>query len=154
MVEKRGYRRCVFVVIYRISNNRVFYLLLKRRWHWNGWEFTKGGVEINEKYLDAVKREIKEEAGQKATKIRRFNFFGEYRFSKNLKDRPGYVGQTYSLYSAEVKDKKVIFDKKEHSEFKWLEFDDAYKKLKWSNQKRCLNKVNEYLVKKIKEVKK
>jgi hypothetical protein len=64
-------------------------------------------------------------------------------------DRPGYIGQTWTLFSAKVNLGKVKLDKKEHSSFLWLPFNKALKKLKWKNQKKCLAVVNKFLIKRI-----
>ncbi|MEM3113213.1 MAG: NUDIX domain-containing protein [Candidatus Pacearchaeota archaeon] len=142
----KKYRKAIFIVVYKKINNKILYLLLKRKMHWIGWEFPKGGIEFFETRRKTVKREVKEETGLKAIKIINHKKKGKYEYSKNIPDRP-YIGQTYSLYSAEVHDKKIKIDNKEHSEYKWLPFKQAYKKLTWKNQKECLKIVNEYLKK-------
>ena len=63
------YRKAVFIVAYSKINNKIEYLLLKRKLHWKGWEFPKGGAEEKENNLDAVKRELKEETGLKILNI-------------------------------------------------------------------------------------
>jgi len=120
-------------------------LILKRKWHWIGWEFPKGGIEKNENILHTVKREVLEETGRKVLKIKRFSVSGKYSYKKELKDRPGYIGQTYALFSAQIKKRKIHIDKKEHSNYKWISFEKAYKILTWPNQKKCLKIVNEWL---------
>ena len=49
------------------------------------------------------------------------------------------------LFSAKVKKNKVVLDKHEHTTWKWLNFNDAIRKLTWANQKRALKIVNESL---------
>ena len=80
-------------------------------------------------------------------KINRFNVFGRYRYKRKFRDRPGFIGQSYTLFAAEIPKGKNRFDPKEHSAFKWLGFEKALRKLKWRNQKRCLKTVNSYLLK-------
>lgn len=140
---KEKYRKAVFVVVYSGEE----YLLLKRKLHWKGWEFPKGGVDSGERLLETAKREVKEESGLKSIKIKRHNVSGKYKYGKELKDRPGFIGQTYSLYSAEVKKDKVKLDKehKEHSDYAWVNFEEAIKMLKWPNQRRCLRLVHKSL---------
>ena len=147
MMKKRGkYRKAVFVVVYRkTKTNEIEYLILKRKLHWKGWEFSKGGLENRETMKKAVAREVKEETGLKALNIKKYNKSGKYKYHKILKDRPGFIGQTYSLYSAEIKRSKVKMSKKEHSSYKWVDFDKAIKMLKWPNQKMCLMIVNSSL---------
>jgi len=142
------YRKAVFIIAYKISDNKIKYLLLKRKLHWKGWEFPKGGIETGEDMKKAAKRELNEETNQDAIKLISYNKSGKYKYEKEYADRPGFIGQTYSLFAAQVKGNNVKLDKKEHSEFKWLDFDSAFNKLKWLNQKVCLNIVNKSLIKK------
>jgi len=145
---RKKYRKGVFCVIYAINYfGNVKYLILKRTHHWRWWEFTKGGVRKEEKILDAVIREIKEETGLSPIKIKRFNIFGKYKYNKELKDREGVTGQTYSLCAVKIKKEKIKLDNLEHSNYKWLGFEKAMKKLTWPNQRKCLRVVNNYLLK-------
>ncbi len=148
MPSKLKYRRGIFLVVYSKENKRASYLILKRKLHWKGWEFPKGGIERNESVKKMIIRELKEETGKKALKIKKFNEMGKYKYKKLLKDRPGIMGQNYALYAVEIKFGKIKLDKIEHSGYKWLEFEDAEKRLTWPNQKKSLRIVNSWLVKK------
>ncbi|MEK6935737.1 MAG: NUDIX domain-containing protein [Nanoarchaeota archaeon] len=146
LVKTFKYRKAVFIVTYYHSNkNKILYLILKRKLHWKGWEFPKGGINNSENLINAVKRELKEETGQTSLKIKNHHFSGKYKYPQAYPDRTGIIGQTYNLFSAEVKNKKIILDKKEHTGYKWLSFDKAIKKLTYDNQKKCLRKVNKEL---------
>ncbi|MBI2042938.1 NUDIX domain-containing protein [Candidatus Pacearchaeota archaeon] len=146
MSEK--YRKTVFIIVYSKFENRVFYLVLKRKLHWVGWEFPKGGIEEKENPFQAVNRELKEETGLKPLKIKKFNVHGKYKYPHGIPDRLGIVGQSFSLYAVEAKKQNVKFDEDEHSDYKWVSYFQAMKMLKHSNQKRCLKKVNDWLGKK------
>jgi 8-oxo-dGTP pyrophosphatase MutT (NUDIX family) len=141
------YRKAVFIVVYSRTKKGIEYLILKRKLHWKGWEFPKGGLEKGEKIRDTIKREMKEETGLKPLSIKKFDFSGKYKYDKTYEDRKGIIGQIFTLYAAEVKKGKVKIDKTEHSEYQWLNFDKAIKKLTWPNQKKCLRIVNEWLKK-------
>ena len=147
------YRKSVFIVVYRIENNKPSYLLLKRHKHWKGWEFPKGGYEKKENSLDVVKREVYEETNNKPQNIIKHPFSGRYEYQKCLKDRPNIVGQTFSLYSAEIKSKKIEFDEWEHLDFCWCSLKEAIKLLKWENQKEGIMIVNDFLTKKLNKLK-
>lgn len=138
---KLKYRKAVFILAFR-KEKPTKYLLLKRKLHWKGWEFPKGGIKNKENIIKAVIRELKEETGQKPLKIIKFNYKGKYRYDKLYKDRQGISGQTFSLYAAEIKNRKIKLDKKEHSAYKWLPFNKAIKLLTWKNQKKSLRIVN------------
>lgn len=135
---REKYRKAIFMLVYAENQGKQEYLILKRKLHWRGWEFPKGGLEILETKKRAIKREIKEETGLEILKIKKEKIKGKYRYKKELEDRKGITGQTYDLYSVLVKKKKVKLDKNEHSDFKWVDFKTALKKLTWPNQRKCL----------------
>ena len=142
-------RPAVFIIVYAKTLREIKYLLLKRKLHWKGWEFPKGKIEKGEKKKETAKREAHEETGLRIlkNKIKKFNYSGKYLYHKKLPDRPGYIGQSFTLFAGEVKKGKIKLDKKEHSGHKWFGFEEAIKKLHWKNQKESLKIVNEWLVK-------
>jgi len=149
MVIKTGvFRKGVFIVVYTNDKGKIKYLLLKRKLHWKGWEFPKGGIKKGEGILKAVKRELKEETGINPVKIIEYKFKGRYKYPKKISDRKEFIGQTFQLYSAETKNKKIKLDKREHSQYKWVGFKEAVKMLTWKNQKKSLEVVNHAISKK------
>ena len=96
---RKGYRKSVFLVIYFIKNKKIEYLILRRKLHWIGWEFPKGGINFFESEKHAVKRELNEETGLTAVKIKRFENSEKYKYKKKFLDRPGIIGQKYQLYA-------------------------------------------------------
>ena len=153
-MEKRGYRKGIFFVVYRKNKGKIEYLILNRKKHWKGWEFPKAGIKTWEraKKKAAVLRELKEEAGGcKAMKIIDMKSRGKYKYDHKMADRP-WIGQTYALFAVETRCAgKVRIDKHEHSNYKWLEFNKAIKILTWPNQRKCLRLVNKKIKKKGKE---
>jgi bis(5'-nucleosidyl)-tetraphosphatase len=140
------YRRSVFIVVYSKEGNKINYLVLKRKLHWKGWEFPKEGIEANESEEETARRGVKEETGLNIKgQIKKFELHGEYEYKKKYSDRPGFIGQSYSLYAAEVGMSKVKLDEHEHSTSEWLDFNNALERLTWKNQKRCLEIVNSSL---------
>jgi len=154
MKIKRSFRPAVFIVVYSLTKDtktnqkKPIYLLLKRKLHWKGWEFPKGKIEKNEKKDKTARREAWEESGLHVFNLKKYNVSGKYFYHKALKDRPQYKGQTFTLFSGEVKKGPVKLEKREHSAYVWLPFDKAIKKLTWNDQKRCLRIVNKSLSKK------
>ena len=146
--QNQKYRPAIFIVIYKLKKetNKPRYLLLKRKKHWKGWEFTKGGIEKGENEIKTLRREIKEECGLKILKTKKYRVKGKYKYPSNFKARPGFIGQTYSLYSVQVEEGKVKIDKREHSGFKWLDFANAKKIITYNNQKKCLGIVHNSLL--------
>ena len=144
------FRKGIFILIYAIDKRKVEYLILKRKLHWKGWEFNKGGLKKAEKMLNAIKREIKEETKTlRPLKIKKFAYAGKYKYEKELPDRNDFVGQTFSLYAVEVKKKKVKVDNFEHSKAVWMDYKTALKKLTWPNQRKSLRMVHKWISQKI-----
>lgn len=139
------------MVTYNLENEKPEYVIQERRLHWRGWEFPKAGVELFETKRHAVKREVKEETGLEIIKIKNHHEKGKYKYTKIFPDRPGMIGQTFSLYSVEVKKAKIIIDKKEHFSSKWVSYNQAMKLITHKNQRECLKLVNDWLEEKIKK---
>ena len=142
------YRKAIFIVTYAKTKKGIDYLILKRKLHWCGWEFPKGGLKFFETKRNAVKRELLEETGLKPIKIKKFNFSGKYEYKKDYSDRPGFKGQKFSLYAVEVKkplNEKIKIDLLEHSDYKWVNFKTAKEKVTWPNQKKSIEIVNNWL---------
>lgn len=148
-MAKQKYRKGVFIVAYAIEKNKPVYILQKRKLHWSGWEFPKGGVETFERKKSTVKRELLEETNLSAFNIKNHKVKGKYKYEKPLKDRPGIIGQTYTLFSAQVKKGKIKIDKTEHTSSKWVNYKDAMKLITHKNQKECLKIINKYLLSKV-----
>lgn len=146
------YRKAIFIVTYAKSKGSIDYLILKRKLHWKGWEFPKGGLKKFETKRKAVKRELKEETGMSPLKTKKFNLSGKYNYSKEFEDRKGYKGQTFSLYGVEVKKRnKISVDSREHTDYKWVNYEKASRSLKWQNQKDSIKIVNDWLKKESKK---
>jgi bis(5'-nucleosidyl)-tetraphosphatase len=139
-----SYRKAVFIVVYRINPivRQVEYLILHRHKHWKGYEFPKGGIDEGESMWQTAKREVREESGLKPFNVRKYNYSGRYKYPHGFPDRQGIIGQSYTLFSAQVGMGKVKIDKAEHAGYVWLNFNQAIKKLKHEDQKKCLKIVN------------
>lgn len=139
----KNFRKGVFCVVYSLRPLR--YLLLHRKLHWKGWEFTKGGKRAMEKLESTVKREVMEETGLNPAEIKKFPISGSFVYDKNASSDWKARGFKYDLFACEVKKGKARLDKKEHDNYKWCTYSQAIRLLKWPNQKRCLKIVNSAL---------
>jgi 8-oxo-dGTP pyrophosphatase MutT (NUDIX family) len=149
--KNKKFRRAIFGVAYcKDENGKIEYIILKRKKHWKGWEFPKGKIEKFETKRMGTKREVHEETGLKVLKVKRFKEKGIYLYPKKLWDRPDKIGQTYHLFAVQVEkgDGKLKLDKHEHNGYKIIPFKEAYKRLTWPNQKKCIKIVNDWLIKK------
>jgi len=140
----KKFRKGVLVIVYKLENSEISYLLLKRKLHWIGWESVKGGIEKGESKIQAVKRELKEETNLKAEKIVDMKIRNRFFYPKYFHGWPGYVGMEYKIFAVKVSG-KVRFYRIEHSGFRWMNFKQAYAKLTFKEQKDALKKVNERL---------
>jgi 8-oxo-dGTP pyrophosphatase MutT (NUDIX family) len=145
MVRKK-IRKGVFMVAYSLESGKPEYIIQHRKLHWKGWEFPKAGLEKNESKKEAVRREIEEETGLEILKITSHKYQGKFMYPKELPDRPGISGQTYYLYSVELKKGKIKVDKKEHSSSRWVDYEKAMRMLTHQNQKDSLKIVNDWLI--------
>jgi 8-oxo-dGTP pyrophosphatase MutT (NUDIX family) len=151
-MKKEKYRKAIFGLTYYIApEGKIEYLILKRKKHWKGWEFPKGKIEKFETKKMAARREVHEETGLKVLKIKRFKEKGVYPYLKMLWDRPNIIGQTYHLFAVQVEkgNGKIKLDPIEHNGYKWVSFEEAYKKLTWPDQKKCMKVVNNWLKDKV-----
>lgn len=141
-----AYRKAVFIIEYRKEKSKILYLILKRKLHWKGWEFPKGGVERKEDLRKTVIRELYEETKLKPIKITNHKLCGRFIYDKATQRERNFYGQTFQLFSVQVSSSKVKYDKLEHQGYSWLEFPAALKLLTWKNQKKCLRIVNNSLM--------
>lgn len=143
MKVKNKYRKGVFCILYH--GKKPSFLLLHRKLHWNGWEFCKGKRKKGETASKAATREIKEETGQTAEKIIKLHANGKYDYDKNFQKQIGFKGQTYILFIAELKNKKVELDKREHDRYAWKDYKTALKMLSFLEKKKSLKIAMKYL---------
>ncbi len=144
-MKYKRYRRGVFCVVYRLKPLR--YLILHRKFHWKGWEFTKGGKKPGEILKQTCRREVKEETGLRIIKINKFSIKGKFLYGKSAQEERKAQGFIYTLFACEVKKTKVRISKKEHDKYKWHSYSEAMKLLKWPNQRKGLRTVNQKLKK-------
>lgn len=146
-------------IIYRKESGNVYYLLL----HYPGinrkgghWEFAKGHIENNEAEEAAAIREIKEETGISDVKILPgFKKYIKYFFKKNKKfakkesgkpeNKSAWIFKLVAFFIAETNAKEVSLSS-EHTEFLWLSFNEAYKKVTYKNSKELLKEANNFLI--------
>jgi 8-oxo-dGTP pyrophosphatase MutT (NUDIX family) len=145
MKMKNKYRKGVFCVIYHGNNKKPQFLLLHRKLHWHGWEFCKGKRKNGETASQAAKREIKEETGQTVKEVINLHHSGKYDYGDKFQKQVGFRGQTYVLFIAELKSKKIKRDKLEHDRYVWADYSTALRILEYPNQRKCLNLARKYL---------
>ena len=136
----------VLIIPYRMTNQKIEYCILKRK-NMQIWQWVAGGVEDFDKdIMCAAKREMKEEIGisedidiielECFTKIPVVNIVKEFKWGENV-----YYADEYS-FAANISDKQIKISE-EHSEYKWVSYDEARNLLKYDSNKSALWELNE-----------
>jgi len=126
-------------VLFRRENGKIKYLLLHYRF--SHWGFPKGVIEKEETKKETIKREIKEETG-----ISKFRFIERFKLNIYyfLRQKGKLKFKDVVFYLVETKEKKVKLSF-EHIDYKWLNFEDAYKQLTYRNTKKILKRANKFI---------
>jgi 8-oxo-dGTP pyrophosphatase MutT (NUDIX family) len=136
------YRKYVAaIVIFKAKKDKEPQLLiLRRKQNWRGWEYVKGGLLPNESLLEALKREIREETGQRKFKIiKKLPIVIKYKWKKEfLKDKKLWKGAIQSVFLVQIFSNKIKIDKEEHSGYKFVSPKKALKLLTFREPKRAL----------------
>jgi len=138
-MQKRG----VTGIIFAEKGGKRLFLILHRVLNWTGWEFVKGGVEGPESFEDAVKREIKEEAGLEDVSI-------VPDFSKLMHWEAGETRYDYKVFlvKADYTDSIILNEEVvEHNKFKWSEENETMKLLTHEDNRKVFREAIEWLKK-------
>jgi dATP pyrophosphohydrolase len=127
--------------IIKIENNKLKFLLLKRspnEKYPNIWQMVTGKIKNGEKAFDAALRELKEETSLRAEEL----------FSVPVVNSV-YLSETdevclIPVFVCRVDENSIVKISKEHTEFKWLDAEEAEKFLSWEGQKKSVRLINDY----------
>ncbi len=142
-------------VIFRKEDGKTYYLLLHYKTESNRgghWGFSKGHVENGETEEETTKREIFEETGIKDIiiipgfkELEKYFFRRNYGLKGEAKKTAPWVFKSVIFYLAETKTREVKISE-EHSDFLWLPYEEAFKKLTFKNAKNILKKANDFIL--------
>lgn len=129
-----------FIVFRRKGRAREYLVLHYGAGH---WDFVKGGAEEGEDELATATRELREETGIKQIRVEsgfkeKIKYF--YREGKELV----FKEVVFLLGEAKTARVKLSF---EHTEFKWLPFEEARSQLSFKTARDVLAKANDFLKK-------
>lgn len=135
---KNKYRKYVFAIIF-LKNAEGKFLVFHRKKNWKGWEFLKGGLIEKEDEVQTLKREIREETGNKKFRIiAKTRYFIKYKWKKNFrKDHHLFHGAEGRVFVVRLFGKKVKIDRTEHDSFRWLDSKQTLKYLTHVNLKHA-----------------
>jgi bis(5'-nucleosidyl)-tetraphosphatase len=130
------------IVVFKGEENQFLLLRIKSTLD-EFWTFPKGHHEGTESPKETALRELKEESGITEIELLDFPLIGE----ANEVNRHGEIRLKINEYFIGfVKNKDVIIDMDEISEYKWLSFDDAFSMFKFlGSRQNVLKQANEYL---------
>ncbi len=128
------------IVTYIIKDNTIFYLLL----HYTAghWEFPKGTMEPGETKEETAIRELEEETGLTAIIDEDFEASISYPFMTYDKE---IVQKTVYFFTGKATSNQVKLSH-EHSDYKWLPYNEALMQLTYTNGKTLLKKAHKHIV--------
>ena len=132
--------------VIRFRNNNLEFLLLKRaasQTYPDIWQMITGSVEENEKAFIAAVRELFEETSLKPDKI--WLVPNVNSFYEPAKDVICLVPVFVSLVNTDAK----VSISNEHSEFKWVNKEEAVEMLAWQGQRKSVEIIYDYFMNKI-----
>ena len=125
--------------IYQNTDNGIVYLMLKRspgKYYEHLWQGVAGKIEKGETATETVIRELKEETGMKPKRMFAADHIASFYDARN--DRILMA----PIFGIEVENSEVQISD-EHSEYKWVSFEEALALLTWKGQKEGLRIVHD-----------
>lgn len=128
------------IITYTKEDHEILYLILQ--YGAGHWDFPKGKLEKGETKQEAALRELMEETGLTAQLDNNFEETFQYIFTdydQQLAQKTVYffVGKTQS---------KSVTLSHEHTDYKWLPYNDALEQLTYDNAKKLLEKAHQYIL--------
>ncbi len=135
----------ILAIPYRVIDGEVQYCVLHRADH-DQWQFIAGGGEDDETPETAAVREIWEECGVENAPILRLKSmcYIPTNIFKDCGRQYGWPGDLYVVpeYAFGFACSQDLALSHEHTECVWLNYRDAYKKLKWDSNRTALYELN------------
>ncbi|MEE1006178.1 MAG: NUDIX pyrophosphatase [Acutalibacteraceae bacterium] len=134
----------ILAIPYRIVDGTPLFCIFRRA-DSNIWQFIAGGVENGETQFEAAKRETIEEIGVEPKDIKQLTCIAYVpaeviaESKRQHWDKNTYVIPEYS-FAFECDSEPTLSN--EHTEYKWLTYDEARKLLKWDSNKVAMYEIN------------
>jgi dATP pyrophosphohydrolase len=128
--------------VFTMKDGAPRYLLLKRASeviYAGSWRMVGGKIEPGEKAYETAIRELVEETGLKPGRLWSVPYINS--FYEASKDRVNII----PVFAARV-DSEIVRLSREHSEFRWLSYEESVAFLPWPAQIEGLRIVHEYIV--------
>lgn len=137
----------ILSIPYRIVKNTPLFCVF-RRTDSSYWQFVAGGGEKGETPIEAAKRETAEEIGIEPTNIKQLTCIAYVpaeviaESKRRHWDKNTYVIPEYT-FAFECYGEPTLSH--EHTEYKWLPYDEARNLLKWDSNKVAMYEIKERL---------
>lgn len=129
--------------IFRERNGELEFLLLKRasyQYYPNLWQMVSGKIKEGEKAYQTALREIKEE-----TNLIPENLWIAPNINSFYSPDEEYIS-LIPVFAAKVNPNSEVVISSEHSEFKWVNKDEAKNLLAWEGQRKSVDVIAEYFI--------
>jgi len=136
MEEKNRVRNGVFIVV--LNKDRK--ILMLERNDGFGWEYPKGGFELNETFSECARRELKEETGIKKVQAMYLTpIVTSFKFpTEDMNQIRVYRG--IIVHTNEQPFQLDPF----FSNFRWMDFEEALTKMSWASYRQSLKKLKKW----------
>lgn len=134
--------RVVDTYVFRKIQNGYKFLMLKRaetKIYEHLWQGVAGKIEKGETAWQAAVRELKEETGLTPKRM----FIADH--VSTFYEENGDLINLVPVFGIETETKRITLSS-EHSEYKWMDFEDAERTLAWNGQKKGIRTVYEMLI--------
>ena len=136
--------RIIEVCPFRIRGEGGEYLLVRRApddpLYPGIWQFVSGRIEAGEKAHESALRELSEETGARPARF--WVVPSVNSFYDPDRDRVNFV----ILFAAQLESGFEVRLSPEHSNFEWLPYAEARRRLVWPGQRDCLDIVQHYIL--------
>ena len=136
----------VLVFLYRYNNGIEYCIFYRNKEKF--YQGLSGGVEDNEELADTVKREVYEETGIKVNNVIKLDTISSIP-GINVNKNFNYKNNIYVVYEyafgININDEDIKLSD-EHEEYRWVNYEEAIKLLKYDSNKTALFELNERLI--------
>ena len=139
----------VLIIPYRVGNDGTLEYAVTKRSDVNAWQSLSGGGDAHESPIEAAKREANEEGGipsnfkflqlDSVASIPVHNFPAHHEWGENV-----YVIPEYS-FCVDVGARDLSLSH-EHTEARWLPYEEATRLLTWDSNRTALWEVNQRII--------
>lgn len=137
----------ILVIPYKTMGTKPLFCIYRRA-DSGDWQFIAGGGEDTETPLEAAKRETFEESGIKSanwTELKSLSYLPvtviQEKYRRNW-EKDTYVIPEYAFGTEYTGDMTLSA---EHTEYIWVTYEEAVKKLKWDSNRTALYELNRIL---------